>query len=114
MNIQNKARLIASKAGGRLWRNNSGVLLDKTGRPVRYGLGNESKALNKVYKSSDLIGMMPDGRFLALEFKPEGWSDARTDHELAQLKFIEDVRSVGGVGYFITSLDQVEWVFGCG
>jgi hypothetical protein len=109
--LQNKARLIADRAGARLWRNNSGVLLDRTGRPVRYGLANESKRLNDVYKSSDLIGMMPDGRFLALEFKPAGWTDARTDHDRAQLNFIEDVRRCGGVGYFVTSLEQVEWVF---
>ena len=44
--VSNDVRLVAARAGTRLWRNNVGVLEDKTGRPVRSGLANDSKALN--------------------------------------------------------------------
>ena len=57
--VQQELRVLAPHHGSRLWRNNSGVLPDRTGRPVRYGLANESKELNKVLKSSDLIGLTP-------------------------------------------------------
>jgi ribosomal protein S19 len=63
-----------------LWRNNVGVLRNKTGRPVRFGLANESKAMNARYKSADLIGIRrvtitPDmvgqtiGVFMSVEIK---------------------------------------------
>lgn len=95
---------IAVKAYGAVaWRNNSGALPDRRGVPVRFGLGNISKALNDVWKSSDYIGMCADGRFLALEQKPQGWRFSMRDpHERAQLAFIHDVRRRGGVAGFVT------------
>ena len=56
-----------------MWRNNVGVLVDATGRPLRYGLANDSKALNTVLKSGDLIGWDRVGRFVSIECKaPNG------------------------------------------
>src|SRR5690242_17560516 len=55
-NVQSRVRLAAPARGFRLFRNNVGVLTDDRGVPVRYGLANDSKALNKALKSSDLIG----------------------------------------------------------
>src|SRR5882762_3932875 len=89
---QREIRLRASAAGLLLWRNNSGVAqtVDRYGntRPVRYGLANDSPAVNRVLKSSDLIGIAPDGRFVAIESKRPGWHFAGTDREQAQLAFI--------------------------
>jgi hypothetical protein len=57
--VQAEVRLSAVKHEIQLFRNNVGVLLDETGRPVRYGLANESKELNEKIKSGDLIGWRP-------------------------------------------------------
>lgn len=103
---------IAQQCGAVVWRNNSGVAHHFSGygaennsgeaRPVHYGLGNVSSRLNRVWKSSDWIGIMPDGRFLALEEKPSGWRYRGTDHEAAQFAFLVDVTKRGGVAAFVT------------
>ena len=110
---QQRVRLEASQKGARLWRNNCGVLEDKTGRPVRYGLANDSPAVNKMIKSSDLIGITPHvvtpqdvgrtlGIFTAIEVKRHGWCFRGQDRETAQLRFIILVLSMGGIGKFST------------
>jgi hypothetical protein len=57
--VQAEVRLSAVEHELHLFRNNVGVLLDETGRPVRYGLANESKEINEKIKSGDLIGWRP-------------------------------------------------------
>lgn len=105
--VQDAARLEASKRGWRLWRQNVGALKDDTGRIVRYGLCNDSPAMNKRVKSSDLIGLRPViitpdmvgttlGQFVAREIKKEGWKYKGNEHEQAQLRFGEIVTSLGG------------------
>lgn len=81
-NIVNDCLIALSKAGCLAWRNNTGALQDKTGRLVRYGL---------CKGSSDIIGICPDGRFLAVECKN---SSGRATED--QLRFIDAVRSKGG------------------
>src|SRR5688500_7343546 len=56
---QTQVRLEASRKGIKLFRNNVGVLPNENGRPVRYGLCNDSPQLNKMLKSADLIGIAP-------------------------------------------------------
>lgn len=98
----NDIRLGADRWGWSLWRNNSGVLPDATGRPVRYGLGNESDRINAVMKSSDWIGIDAGGRFVAVEQKPPGWVFRGSAREVAQLNFINHVKAKGGVACFAT------------
>lgn len=106
--IQQESRVEASRFGVHLWRNNSGVLYDDRGVPVRFGLGNDSSRLNEVFKSSDLIGIRPwDGKFCAFEMKPPGWRGVRSNHERAQEAFINEVRRCHGVAGFVTSLDEL-------
>lgn len=81
-NILNDCLLALSKSGCTVWRNNTGALKDKTGRLVRYGL---------CKGSSDIIGMCPDGRFLAVECKTS--KGKATDN---QWRFIHAVRAKGG------------------
>lgn len=54
-----EVRKRASDWKARLMRNNSGVLTDKTGRPVRFGLGNESSKVNAQFKTGDYVGWFP-------------------------------------------------------
>lgn len=82
--IQRLIMLALSEAGCVIWRNNSGCLKDARGVPVRFGVGSPG--------GSDLIGIAPDGRFLAVEIKtPKGKA---TD---AQLNFISAVIKKGGI-----------------
>jgi hypothetical protein len=94
-------RIEAAKKGIHLFRNNSGAYTDDEGRLVRYGLANDSKQLNKVLKSSDLIGWRPRmitpemvgtiiGQFTMREMKHEGWVfNPKDAHEVAQLAFLQ-------------------------
>ena len=115
--VQSLVQLEAVKR--RIWplRNNSGALPNPdTGVPVRFGLGNVSKAFNEVMKSSDLIGVEPVvitqdmvgktiGRFWARECKPEGWTFKGTEREVAQKNFIDKVNSLGGNAAFTNGTD---------
>lgn len=105
--VQDEARLLASQMGWRLFRNNVGVLKDERGIPVRYGICNDSPAMNKRIKSSDLIGIRPVvitpdmvgstiGQFVAREVKKAGWKYKGTEHEQAQLAFGTLVIGLGG------------------
>jgi hypothetical protein len=113
----------ARRTGGRLLRNNSGAFKDETGRLVRYGLGHQSAAINKIMKSSDLIGPTPIvcpcghryGVFTAYEAKHPGWTYQGDKpcrckpgkplcvpcHEKAQLAFGKLVVSLGGIFQFV-------------
>lgn len=110
---QSAIRLEAAQKGIRIFRNNVGMLKDESGRPVRFGLANDSPAINKVLKSSDLIGLRPVtvtpemigrtlGVFVAREVKSPGWRYAATEREQAQLRFINLVSSLGGDAAFAT------------
>lgn len=115
---QSEIRLAAPALGLRLFRNNVGVLKNEDGRPVRYGLANDSKALNARLKSSDLIGwrrvqVTPEmvgsvvAQFAAIECKAPGWRYRGDAHEEAQQRFIALVVADGGFGRFATGADQL-------
>lgn len=106
-------RLEASRKGLVLWRNNVGVLVDERGVPVRFGLANDSAAVNRSIKSADLVGIRPllitpahvgsvVGQFVSREVKAEGWRYTGTERERAQLRWAELVLSLGGDAAFAT------------
>lgn len=110
---QAEVRLEASRKGKRLWRNNNGVLLDRRGIPVHFGLANESKKVNSVTKSSDLIGIQPIlitpalvgatiGQFVSREMKHRDWKYAGTPEEVAQRNWLELILAFGGDAAFAT------------
>jgi hypothetical protein len=118
-----RVRLRASSWGMRVFRNNSGVLMNPIGIPVRFGLGNESKRINKILKSSDLLGIhnveiTPEmvgkkiGVFTALEVKPNGFKIKEEypegSRELAQLNFINLIKKFGGMAGFATNEYDVD------
>jgi hypothetical protein len=115
--IDQEIQLEASKMGILLMRNNSGVLENRDGTPVRYGLGNISKDQNKKFKSSDRIAIMPVtitpemvgqtvGVFLAIEIKREGWKFKGEEREIGQKNFIDFVNARGGRAFFAASVDD--------
>ena len=109
--VQAELRLNASKAGGRLWRNNRGAGFMQDGSFVRWGLCNDSTAMNDVIKSHDLIGIKPVlithdmigtviGQFWSREAKPSDWRYTGTEHEEAQLAWADLIVSLGGDAKF--------------
>lgn len=103
----------------RMWRNNSGAATDeRTGRLIRYGVGNTSARINAVFKSSDYIGIttiivQPHhvgqrlGIFTALEMKKPGWHLTPGDKRgQAQANYLAACVAAGGIGEFITHPQQ--------
>lgn len=110
---QSAVRLEASQKGVKLFRNNVGALKDTKGRLVRYGLGNDTPALNDVLKSADLIGVrsvliLPNhvgctiGQFVSRECKEPGWQYTGAGREPAQLAWANMINSMGGDAAFTT------------
>ena len=113
-----RVRLAAPKRGVRLFRNNVGAGYAADGSFIRWGLANDSKALNDVIKSGDLIGLRPQiiqpddvgqlfGRFVSVEVKRADWKYTGTEREQAQLNWATLVKSLGGLASFVTSEDQL-------
>lgn len=120
--VQSLVRLEAARKACRLWRNNVGVLKDQNGRPVRYGLANDSPELNRSLKSGDLIGWrrrvitvadviaaggaITIAQFVSRECKPEDWrpalSGAKWEHEEAQRQWAAIINADGGDAGFAT------------
>jgi hypothetical protein len=115
--IQAAVRLAhAQRTGGRVWRNNLGATQDERGNYIRYGLANDSPQVNKICKSSDLIGITPVtcqcgqrwGVFTALECKAANWKFRQSDERaVAQLAFLKLVVSLGGIGKFIQRVEDI-------
>ncbi len=111
--VSSGVQLEASDRHIRLFRNNVGAAFDKNGRPVRYGLCNISKAMNRVIKSHDLVGIKPVlitdvmvghtiGQFISRETKHSEWIYSDKDEERAQANFGDLVNSLGGDAKFVT------------
>jgi len=122
--VQQNLRVLAPRHAASLWRNNTGAFKDDSGRWVRYGLGNDSKRLNEVWKPSDLIGITrvraqypgeEFGVFTAIEVKEQGWHQTPGDKRAAaQAKFMNTVRSLGGLAGFAQSEQDYKRIIGHG
>jgi hypothetical protein len=93
----------------RLLRNNVGVLLDRTGRPIAYGLG--SKGAKPLKGTSDKIGwrsvtVAPEmvGRRLAVFVAIEEKDLAHPTSD--QLRFIANVQAAGGLAGVAHSAEE--------
>lgn len=109
--VQQLIQLEAAKHGCILMRNNSGAgtFTDENTKQqshVRFGLDNISKEHNERIKSSDLIGLW-NGLFVAVECKKEGWKfNPKDKREVAQLAFINFIKTHGGIAGFCSSVDD--------
>lgn len=116
--VQAAVRLEASRAGCRLWRNNVGAGYTEDGSFLRWGLANDSAAINARVKSADLIGIRPRviapedvgkliGQFLSREVKAPGWRYRGTEREVAQVAWANIVNALGGDAGFATGVGTI-------
>lgn len=118
--VQNAIRLEATRGGARLWRNNVGAYnKDHPPSPgTRWGLCNDSPQMNDHIKSADLIGIKPVlitdtmvgsiiGQFVAREVKAVKWKYRATEHEVAQLRFLELCTALGGDAAFANGVGTI-------
>lgn len=112
--VINQVKLEASSKNIKLWRNNVGAVYSAdTNTFIRFGLANESAKMNAHIKSGDLIGIRPVlitqdmvgqviGQFVSREIKHSNWRYAGTEREVAQQRWIDLIRSMGGDAAFAT------------
>jgi len=78
--------------GAFVWRSNTGCLRDKTNRPVYFGKPG----------SSDVIGLLPGGRFICVECKSKKGKLSEKQKE-----FLAEVEKLGGLAIVARSVDDV-------
>ncbi len=112
--VQAEVRMLSAAAGWKVWRNNVGAWADKERtRFIRYGLCNDSKAINDKTKSADLIGLRPVvitsaeigktiGQFVSIETKRAGWTEGKDKETVAQRRWLTMVAALGGHAIFST------------
>jgi len=91
----------------RLWRNNTGALVDQQGRFVRFGLCKGSSdliGLRSLQITPELVGQRL-AQFVALEIKT-GSGTVRPE----QRAFLRLVHQLGGVGAVCRSIEQAQAV----
>lgn len=120
---QSLVRLEAPRHGYKMWRNNRGAWADRDDAGnvrsvIRYGLANDTDAMDKILKSHDLIGwrrvtVTPEmvGQMLAVftswEIKPPGWRYTGAGREGAQMAWANLVAAAGGEARFLTGPGEV-------
>lgn len=87
------------------WRQNTGFFKGeyKTSKKGIYG----GEVHNRVIRfghpgTSDILGLLPNGRFLAIEVKRPGGKPTE-----AQLEFIDNINANGGLAFVSDNLDKV-------
>jgi hypothetical protein len=95
--LQQAIRLKLGIGPNRLWRNNTGVLPDRQGRPVRFGLcpgSSDLIGLRSVTVTPDMVGQRL-AVFAAVEVKaPKG---RLTEQQAHFLGFVEQMGGLSGV-----------------
>jgi hypothetical protein len=107
--IQQRIRLACGRGPVRLWRNNTGALVDQQGRFVRFGLCKGSSdliGLRSVVVTPEMVGQRL-AQFVALEIKaPQGVVSPE------QQAFLRLVQELGGVAAVCRSIQQAQVVLG--
>lgn len=112
--VSQRLQLKCANLGVMVQRNNVGAMQDASGRMVRFGLMNETAAINKIVKSSDFICVQPVtitpdmigqriGVYVSLEAKKSDWRLTPGDaHGQAQAAYHRLVIAHGGRAGFVT------------
>lgn len=114
----------ATELGDRAFRNNIGLAHYRSARgdkySVPYGVGGEGGsdiiAWHSVTIMPEMVGSII-AQFTAIEVKPPGWkpprvgSKARAHYE-DQKRFIDAVIAAGGIGGFVTSVEEYRKLVG--
>lgn len=110
--IQRKIMIALSNAGCIVWRNETagayvGKVLHKAGDQVTLQSAH-MMTFGLCVGSSDIVGIAPDGRFLAVEVK------TKTGRPTAdQLNFIDAVRRHGGIAGIARSVEDALELLPC-
>lgn len=118
--VQAQVRLALSQSGCVMFRNNVGAFKAPNGSWVRYGLANDSKAMNQHTKSADLIGgirvvITPEmvGEtvlvFTSIEVKEEGYKPhgkKQIEHYQAQERWRDSILRAGGIAAIVDSAES--------
>lgn len=105
--IQQRIRLALGKGPVRLWRNNTGTLMDRQGRPVQFGLCKGSSdliGLRSITVTPEMVGQQL-AVFAAVEVKAER---GRVTPE--QTAFIDAVNGMGGLAGVARSVEEAAGV----
>ena len=107
--IQQRIRLACGRGPVRLWRNNTGALVDQQGRFVRFGLCKGSSdliGLRSLEITPELVGLRL-AQFVALEIKT-----AQGVLRPEQQAFLRLVQQLGGVAAVCRSVEEAEQLLG--
>ena len=105
--IQQRIRLACGRGTVRLWRNNTGALVDQQGRFVRFGLCKGSSdliGLRSLEVTPEMVGQRL-AQFVALEVKTESGTVSTE-----QRAFLQLVQQLGGLGAVCRSIAQAQAV----
>mgnify|MGYP003339603036 CR=1 FL=1 len=103
--IQQHIRLRCSTGPVRLFRNNTGTLYDRQGRPVAFGLAKGSADLigwRTITITPDMVGQQV-AVFTSLEVKAE-----RGRVRPEQQQWLEAVQAAGGIAGVVRSVEEAE------
>ena len=107
--IQQRIRLACGRGAVRLWRNNTGALVDQQGRFVRFGLCKGSSdliGLRTLEVTPQMVGLRL-AQFVALEVKT-----AQGVLSPEQRAFLRLVQRLGGVAAVCRSVEEAEQSLG--
>ena len=105
--IQQRIRLACGRGTVRLWRNNTGALVDQQGRFLRFGLCKGSSdliGLRSLEVTPEMVGQRL-AQFVALEVKTESGTVSTE-----QRAFLQLVQQLGGLGAVCRSIEEARTV----
>ena len=105
--IQQRIRLACGRGTVRLWRNNTGALVDQQGRFVRFGLCKGSSdliGLRSLEVTPEMVGQRL-AQFVALEVKTVNGTVSTE-----QRAFLQLVQQLGGLGAVCRSIEEARTV----